>query len=305
VNLCAGDGESSGAQGGSGPALAIIPQAIPTIASHASPGGIAGTPVHDVATVTGGLDPTGTVTFRLFSDPSCTAEVFNSTVPLVGGVATSGSAAPGTAGTYYWTAVYNGDEANTAATSPCGAPGESVTITPFQAPPPTQTFTGDVLGPVTVNAGQSVAITNARVVGPVTVNPGGALTVLNSQVTRGITANAPAFLSLCGTQVSGPPPGAALSVTNAAVLIRVGDPATGCAGNRFAGHVVLTANLAVTFGANTVSHNATMGNNGPGQTVVKANTVFGTLGCAGNNPPPTNAGQLNTAASKTGQCAAL
>ena len=245
------------------------------------------------------------MTFRLYSDPKCSVEAFNSTVPLAGDTATSGWATPAAAGTYYWTAVYSGDEANDAVTSPCGAPGESVTITPLQAPPPTQTISGDFAGPVTVAAGQSVLITGARVMGPVTVSPGGSLTVVNSQINRAITANAPAFLSLCGAQVSGPPPGVALSVTNAPVPIRIGDPATGCAGNRFAGQVVLTGNLAVTFGANTVSHNATINNNGTGQTVVKANTLFGTLGCAGNNPPPTNAGQPNTAASKTGQCAAL
>jgi hexosaminidase len=94
-------------------------------------------------------------------------------------------------------------------------------------------------------------------------------------------------------------------VTNATVPIRVGDPATGCAGNRFAGQVSLTGNVAVTFGANVVSTNATIDNNGPGNTVIKANTVYGTLGCSGNNPPPTNAGQTNTAGAKAGQCGGL
>ena len=37
--------------------------------------------------------------------------------------------------------------------------------------------------------------------------------------------------------------------------------------------------------------------------MIKATNVFGTLGCTGNNPPPTDAGQVNTAGSKTGQCA--
>lgn len=282
-----------------------VSKASPTIATQASPGNLAGAPVRDVATISGGQSPTGTVTFRLFSDANCNSEVFMSTNTLAGTTATSDWFTPAAPGMYRWTAHYSGDGLNNAATSGCNAPNESVAISPFQAPSPTQTITGDFVGPVTVNAGQSVAISNARVVGPVTVNPGGALTIVNSQVSRGITANAPAFLSVCGTQVSGPSPGVALSVTNAPVPIRVGDPATGCAGNRFAGQVVLTANLAVTFGANTVSHNATIDNNGPGNTVVKANTLFGTLACAGNSPPPANAGQPNTAASKTGQCAGL
>ena len=138
-----------------------------------------------------------------------------------------------------------------------------------------------------------------------TVNPGGALSVVNSQVSRGMSANAPAFLSMCGVKVSAPSPGQALTVSNAPVPIRIGDPATGCAGNAFAGSVTLTANLGVTFGANTVYGAVAVNNNGPGKTVVKANNVSQTLGCAGNAPAPTNAGQVNTAASKTGQCAGL
>jgi hypothetical protein len=282
-----------------------LAKATPTISTQASPGGLLGTPVRDVATLAGGLGPTGTVTFALFSDDTCTTQVFTSTNPVTGATATSDWFTPAAAGTYWWTAVYSGDAGNEPATSPCGAPNESVTITPFEPPAFTQTITGDLLGPLTVGAGQSVLITNARVVGPVAVNPGGALTVVDSQISRGITADAPSFFSLCGAQVSGPAPGVALSVTNAGVPIRVGDPAAGCAGNRFAGQVNLSGNLAVTFGANIVSHNATIDANGPGNTVIKANNVFAILACSANDPAPTNAGQPNTAGSKTGQCSAL
>ena len=282
-----------------------LSEASPTISTQASPGGPLGTPVTDTATLAGGANPTGDVTFRLFSDANCTAQVFTSTNGLSGGSATSGSFTPASAGAYRWTAVYNGDANNNTATSPCNAPNESVVITPFQAPAFTRTLTEDVVGPVTVNSGESVLITGAWVAGPVTVNPGGALTVVNSKFSRTVTATAPSFFSMCGTEVSGPPPATALSVTGAQVPIRVGDPATDCAGNRFASPVVLSSNLAVTFGANAVSHNATLDNNGPGNTVVKANTLFGTLGCTGNNPPPTNAGQVNTAGANTGQCAGL
>ena len=280
-------------------------KASPTISTQASAGNLLGAPVRDVATVAGGASPTGTVTFRLFSDNACATQVFTSTNPLAGGGATSDSFTPAAAGTYFWTAVYNGDANNNSATSPCRAANESVTIAPFTPPAPTRTLTGDVLGPIVVNAGESVLISNARVVGPVTVNPGGALNVVNSQISRGITADAPSFLSICGAQIAAPSGGPALTVSNAAVPIRIGDPATGCAGNRMAGDVNLTGNLAVTFGANIVSSNVNMNSNGPGATVVKANTIFGALACAANNPPPTNAGQVNTAGSKSGQCAAL
>ena len=286
----------------------IDTKATPEISTFASPGGMVGTPVRDVATLSGGSSPTGTVTFRLFSDDACSVEVFSSTNDLDGLTATSGWFSPAAAGTYHWTALYNGDDANNPVLSPCLAPDESVTITPFAPPAFTQTITGDHLGPVTVAAGQSLYIgPGARVVGPVTVAPGGALTVEGARISRGITADDPAFLSVCGSDVTGPPPspGLALAVSDAAVPVRVGDPAAGCARNRFAGHVSFTSVLAATFGANVVSHNATFTGGGPGATVIGANTVFGTLACTGHDPVPTDAGQPNTAAAKTGQCAGL
>ncbi len=279
-----------------------VNKATPTITTQASPGNLLGGPVRDVATVSGGSSPTGTVRFRLFSDNTCTTQVFTSANALSGATATSDWFTPTVVGTYWWTAAYSGDVNNNAVTSACLAANESVTISRFTAPAPTQTVGGDFTGPVTVGAGQSVLITNARVVGPVTVNPGGALSVVNSQISRGITANAPGFLSICGSAVSGPSPAQALVVSNATVPIRIGDAVSGCAGNRFAGDVNLTSNLAVTFGANTVSGNVNANTNGPGNTVLKADNISQTLACTANNPPPINAGQPNTAASKTGQC---
>ena len=72
-----------------------------------------------------------------------------------------------------------------------------------------------------------------------------------------------------------------------------------------AGDVSLTgANAGLTLGANIVSGNVTVDNN-PSLAVVKANIISATLACSGNSPPPVNSGQTNTAAAKTGQCAAL
>ncbi len=280
-----------------------ITKATPSISTQASPGGLVGTPVRDVATVSGGFNPTGTVTFRLFSDPGCATQVFTSTNPLG---TPSDWFTPASAGTYRWIATYNGDANNTVVSGACNDPNESVTLAPFVAPAYTRIIQGDLMGPVTVTAGESVLIdVNARVVGPVTVQPGGALTVTTARIHKGIVADSPGFLSICGSEVAGPPPAQALGVSNAAVPVRIGDPATGCAANRFAGTVTLTANLAVTFGANSVSHATTVTNGGPGNTVIKANTFFATLACSGNTPAPTNAGQPNTAPSKTGQCAGI
>ena len=68
----------------------LLVQAQPSVVTVASAGGVVGTPVRDVATVIGGAAPTGTVTFRLYSDEACSTEVFTSTVALAGETATSG-----------------------------------------------------------------------------------------------------------------------------------------------------------------------------------------------------------------------
>jgi hypothetical protein len=289
-----------------GPVLAS--KHTPTLATQASPANLLGAPVRDTATVSGGSSPTGSVTFSLFSDVGCATQVFTSTNPLAAGTATSDTFTPTAAGTYRFIASYGGDANNNPVTSACGAANESVVIAPFVAPAPTRTITGDFTGPLTVNAGESVVLTNARVVGPVTVNPGGALSVVNSQVSRGIVANGPSFFSVCGSQVAGPAtlPSQAIVVSGAAVPVRIGDPAAGCGANRVAGDISLTANTAgLTLGANIVSGTVTVDNNTVGTDVVKANNIFKALACAGNTPPPTNAGQANTAASKSGQCASV
>jgi hypothetical protein len=287
--------------------IGIDSKASPTITTEASPGNLLGAPVRDVATLASGFNPTGNVTFRLFSDNTCMTQVFTSTDGLVGVTATSPWFTPTAAATYYWTAVYGGDTNNHTATSACLAANESVVIAPFVAPPYTRTINGDLYGPVTVAAGESVLVQNARVYGPVTVNAGGAFTLINAKVSGGIVANAPLFFSLCGGDIGGAPSSTqAVSVTNAMVPIRLGDPAAGCAGNRLAGTVNVASNLAVMFGANMASGTVAITTTGPGNSIVKANTFYATLSCSGNTPAPVNAGQANSGpGAKTGQCAAL
>jgi hypothetical protein len=277
----------------------------PTITTHASPGNELGAPVRDTATLTGGSAPTGTVTFRLFNDIACANQVMTSTNALAGSSATSDWFVPAATGTYYWTARYNGDAHNQPAYSGCNAANESATIAPFAPPAYTRTITGDYLGPLTVNAGESVLVTSARVAGGVNVKPGGALSVVSSQFSKGIVADGPTFFSLCDAKVAGPAPAPAVSVSNATVPIRIGDTANGCAGNRFAGDVNLSSDLAITFGNNIATNNVNVNNNGPGYTIIKGDAITLALACFGNAPPPTNAGQADTAGSRSGQCVGL
>ncbi|MGI8983253.1 MAG: FGLLP motif-containing membrane protein [Acidimicrobiales bacterium] len=117
----------------------VVSQAAPAVTTQASPGVTVGGSIFDTATVTGGFNPTGSVTFRLYGpdDSTCTsAAVSTGSAPLtVNGTATSPSFAPSLPGTYRWVASYGGDPNNLAASGACNDPNESVVV----APAPTTT----------------------------------------------------------------------------------------------------------------------------------------------------------------------
>lgn len=106
-----------------------VAKATPAIATAQQPASAtAGTAVADKATVSGGSNPTGTVTFNLYGNPNCTSPpLFTDTEPLTGGTATSAGFTTLGSGTDYWTATFNGNSSNNAVTSGCAA--EPVTIT--------------------------------------------------------------------------------------------------------------------------------------------------------------------------------
>ena len=126
-----------------------------------SPGVTVGGSISDTATVTGGFNPTGTVTFDLFapSDATCAATpVFTSTNPLGGTPlgATSDSFTTATTGVFHWVATYNGDANNAAVSSACA--DEPVDITQAAPTITTTASAGGVVGisvsdTATVNGG--------------------------------------------------------------------------------------------------------------------------------------------------------
>lgn len=177
-------------------------------------------------------------------------------------------------------------------------------------PPPacTATLSGDVAGPVTVNAGGVVCVTNARLTGPVTVNAGASLLTMGSQITSGVVASGAAYILLCATRFSFAGSGATVQVSNSSGPVIVGDAAAACPANAIAGGVALMSNgVGVRLGNNAIAGNVTVNSNTGGANLVKGNNIqAGSLACSGNSPPPSNAGQVNTAsAGKTGQCAAI
>ena len=112
-------------------------KASPSITTQAGPTAITvgtATGVGDTATFqnTGPIAPTGSVTFTLYSNNTCTASTgITGAGPISSGTASFSTTwtAPAT-GTYYWRASYSGDSANNAFTTTCGAANEVVAVNP-------------------------------------------------------------------------------------------------------------------------------------------------------------------------------
>ncbi|MEO6748290.1 MAG: hypothetical protein ABI294_01730, partial [Casimicrobiaceae bacterium] len=129
---------------------ANITQVTPTIATTASTGGAVGTALGDTATLAGGNNPGGTITFDLYgpNDATCTnAAAFSSIVTVNGDGAYPSATFPTTlAGVYRWRASYSGDVNNAAAVGACNATGESATIDKTTPTIATSASTGGAIG---------------------------------------------------------------------------------------------------------------------------------------------------------------
>ena len=146
-----GDANNNAVTGACGAAneTVVITPATPTISTAASAGGPIGTPLTDTATVSGGSNPTGSITFALYgpNNLTCTGSpIFTSTVALAAGSATSAPFTPVAAGVYRWTATYTGNANNNAVTHPCNSPNESATIGPSSPTIATLASAGGPLG---------------------------------------------------------------------------------------------------------------------------------------------------------------
>jgi len=125
------NGDTNNNTASSGPAdePVAVTQATLSISTTQQPASAAvGSSIADHATVTGGYNPTGTVTFRLYDNSTATGSpLFTDTEPLSAGSATSAGYATTATATYYWVATYNGDANNNTAAS--GTADEPVTVT--------------------------------------------------------------------------------------------------------------------------------------------------------------------------------
>jgi len=152
-----GDANNLGATSGCSAEQVVIKIAHPAIITLPVPTlTVVGGLIHDTASVTGGFNPTGTVTFALYGpgDTTCSGTNLVSTlsgfanVGLVSGSASSANYTTVLAGTYNWVATYSGDANNAPAGSGCGA--EQVVVQRAQpaistVPSPTQAALGSLI----------------------------------------------------------------------------------------------------------------------------------------------------------------
>jgi len=101
--------------------------------------------IYDTAHLSGGENPTGTITFKLYgaSDTGCSEPpVFTSTVTVAGNNDyTSASFVPPTTGVYRWVASYSGDAINNpAGPTACGDTAETAVVRPPTITPVAPTF---------------------------------------------------------------------------------------------------------------------------------------------------------------------
>ena len=114
-----GDSNNKSVSSGNGDEPVVVGAASPSISTSQQPASaMVGASIADKATVSGGVSPTGTVTFNLYNNATGSGTpLFTDTESLSGGSATSASYTTTAAGTDYWVATYNGDSNNKSVSS--------------------------------------------------------------------------------------------------------------------------------------------------------------------------------------------
>jgi uncharacterized repeat protein (TIGR01451 family) len=109
----------------------LATRASPTLTAEPA-GGTLGAPIADLVTLSGGSDPTGTISFGLYGpgDTACAIALASSSAPVTGdGSYGSPPFTPTTPGAYRWVAAYGGDGANApAGPGACGDPAQTVSV---------------------------------------------------------------------------------------------------------------------------------------------------------------------------------
>src|SRR5207249_2123686 len=130
-----------------------VTPASPSIKTTQSAGGVVGVILNDTATLSGGYNPTGTITFNLYapSDATCSNTPFftDPKVALSGLSASTAGTASTAVGTWRWTATYNGDAHRSPVSSGCK--DETITVTLASPSIKTTPSAGGVVGVAILN----------------------------------------------------------------------------------------------------------------------------------------------------------
>src|SRR3989441_5669628 len=107
-----------------------VSKASPTVTTSATPQASAGGQASDVAHLTLGTNPTGLISFTLYSDAGRTISVFTSSaiVDHGNGDYSSGPFTANEGGAYRWIASYSGDGNNNGFTTACNEPNETSVV---------------------------------------------------------------------------------------------------------------------------------------------------------------------------------
>ena len=144
----------------------IIIKASPIVTTNASSAVTVGNPIHDSATISGGYNPTGNISFRIYGpdDDICATPIASYNGTGVSSVTVAGNATyisanftPSVPGDYRWIANYSGDTHNNLTTNGCNATNESVVVSPIPAPTPTPI---KAIPTITTNASSAVTVGN-------------------------------------------------------------------------------------------------------------------------------------------------
>ena len=205
---------SNGTEASNGPSATVTrPSSCPTITTALSSSTIvAGGSAYDSATLSGATtDAGGTVTYTLYADSSCstlsTVPALNETVNVDNGAIPHTSAVTfANAGTYYWQAVYSGDNSNGAATSPCTSEPLSVTAPPQPSPQPTTApaATSPTATPATATPATATPATATPATATPPSSPGSpGITITKSPDTQTIVSGATATFTIVVTNAGG------------------------------------------------------------------------------------------------------
>jgi subtilisin-like proprotein convertase family protein len=150
---------AAGACNAAGETTSVL-TAQPLLVTSATQVAAVGAAITDTATLSGGLAPTGTVTFRLFGPDNATCAApaaFTSIVAVAGnGSYTSAPFTAPAVGTWRWIASYGGDANNGAATGICNGANENTSVvkaSPAVAATARLSSSGHIIGDATLTGG--------------------------------------------------------------------------------------------------------------------------------------------------------